>query len=261
MTHRLSTVSQPPFCIFGRSISVGRLFSPTYRRTNVAIPLSHHERCLLAHIHPVHRTGRNLRPLTSRSLLTRSPALIIDTPEPDPPAHDYIQHPLFISPPYWLRFRFTLLEATVIHLLVFIVYYGLYRTDDNGSVPNSVVDSFPRFPPFHSPTHPPTFTSFSFSFLNPLTTKSRYPPTPMSSTHSHPNPFPAPIPLPSLPFTFSQLYNFHTRLPSSLTCISDYALSHSHLIFITVISLLLSRIRGQSLGDPSRSRRLELCVV
>jgi len=77
MTHRSSMVSLHFSRIFHYSTS------GVYRCTDMAVPLPHHGRSLLDHLHPVHHPGRNFRPLTSRSLLTRSSVPIIDNPEPD----------------------------------------------------------------------------------------------------------------------------------------------------------------------------------
>ena len=191
-------VSQLRLYNFSCSTSADRALTLTYRCPDVAIPLPHHGRCLLRHLYPVHRPGRNLRSLTSQSLLTpltHSTVPIIDNPSPTSRSR-LRPTPSVLLPLSWLQFRPTLLEATIIHLLVFIVYYGLYRTDDNGSVSRSVVDPFLVLP-FYLPP-PPTFTS-SLSLESPTTKSDTHP---RSSTHpsspcSHP-----------LPFSFSQLYIF-----------------------------------------------------
>ena len=123
------------------------------RCEGMAKPLPHHGRRLSGHLHPIHCACRNFRSLTSRSFLTTSfsstPPLVIDNSELDHlltatfdalrPSHSSLG---------WLWFHLTLLEAPVIRFPVFIAYYELYRTDDNGMVSNSVVY-------FHSPSLPP----------------------------------------------------------------------------------------------------------
>lgn len=153
----------------------------------MAISLPHHGRCLLDHIHPIHRTCRSFRPLTPRSLLTSLTysAPVIDNPEPNLPltAIFDVLCPFCLS---WLRLLLTLLEALVIHLLVFIVYYGPYRTDNNGSISNSVVDLYLVI------SLPLTLYIQQFAFpslSNPLT-KSNTHPSCQVSIYS--NPFPVP---------------------------------------------------------------------
>ena len=138
----------------------------------------------------------------------------------------------------WLRSLLTLLEASVIHFLVFIVYCRLCRTDNNGSISNSVVDSY-HISPFPSL---PTFTTPHSLTLECTHHQTQYPPPCQMFAQSHP--FLAP--LPSLPSVFNQLYIY-----PHVSCISDYAPSHSHLIFTTVISLLFFRILGGPFRSPS----------
>ena len=124
-TRRSSMVSYPCLCIFHHLINANHLFFITYRCADVAVPLSHHGRCLSDHVHPIHRTRRHLRPLISRSFLVLPHALlapIIDNLDPNLSLRTIFgTFPLFRL----LRSRFllTLLEASVIHPSVFIAYY------------------------------------------------------------------------------------------------------------------------------------------
>jgi len=220
----------------------------------VAIPLPDHGRCFLVHLHPIHHTRRHLRSLTSRLFIAcLHPLLrpIIDNPKRGPRLGSHSTFSVLLTSS-WLRFLLTLLEASVIHPLVFIVYYGSYRLDDNASISNSVVDCCLTFP-FSSPPHPPVRIP---SHLNILTVNLI--PTLVSSVRPL---TPFLVLFLSLPSSVNCI--FHTR--PHRPCISDYAPSHSHLIFTAVLSLLFSRVFGFALGTTpiplSRSRHQESYVV
>lgn len=130
------------------------------------------------------------------------------------------------------RFLLTLLEASVIHPSVFIAYYGLHRIDNNGPfrIRSSILVLSSTLPP-------PSYSSVRVpSRLNSLTTKPnthprvKYSPTLTPFLHHHP-----PYRLQSTVYLY-----IRPRVP----CISDYAPYHSHLIFITVPSLLFPRVLG-----------------
>lgn len=164
-----------------------------------------------------------------------------------PPTHSYIRCSLSILPLSWLRLLLTLLEALVIHLLVFIVYYGPYRTDNNGSISNSVVDLYLVI------SLPLTLYIQQFAFpslSNPLT-KSNTHPSCQVSIYS--NPFP--VPSSPSPFCFESIVYFHTHPPSRV-----YSTMHRPtLIYYYSLSFLCCYLEFRV--SPSWSSLRTMCCV